>query len=195
MLLVGVLLYFKYEDKYLQKSWGYFFLLTGIAAGVAAFGHLEILPTQTQGYLLFLSRVLNILSMLAFITGIRRHFGYHQRVYTYSNAVLFFGVLIWLSYLNILFLGSKQAFTPVILYSVIGMLVIGVPHFILALKRMREGPLFILLGIAVMAVAAVVFKLMPEGSGMKPSDISHVLIALSLISFSEGFKLIKLNEN
>ncbi|HAY88890.1 MAG TPA: hypothetical protein DCY51_05585, partial [Bacteroidetes bacterium] len=66
ILVVGVFLYFKYEEEYVQKSWGYFVLLTGLAAGVAAFGHLDILALGTRGYLLFISRLLNILSMLGF---------------------------------------------------------------------------------------------------------------------------------
>jgi len=188
ILVVGVFLYFKYEEEYVQKSWGYFVLLTGLAAGVAAFGHLDILALGTRGYLLFVSRLLNILSMLGFVKGVLDHFGYTNRVPQLGNYLLFGGVFIWLFYLNINYLGSKEAFTPVIVYAVIGMLIIGAPHFILAIREVKQPSFFVLTGILLMAISAVIFKAIPEGSGIKPSDVSHILIAFSLVSLTLGFK-------
>ena len=188
ILVVGVFLYLKYEEEYAQKSWGYFVLLTGLAAGVAAFGHLDILALDTRGYLLFVSRLLNILSMLGFVKGVLDHFGHTTRGHQFANYILFSGVFIWLFYQNINYLGSKQAFIPVIVYAVIGMIVIGVPHFILALKEVKQSSFFILGGILLLTISAFIFKAIPEGSGIKPSDISHILIAFSLVSLTIGFK-------
>jgi Na+/melibiose symporter-like transporter len=133
--------------------------------------------------------------MLAFTKGVLDHFGYTKIVYQLLNFILFIGVLSWLVYLNISFLGSKQAFTPVIVYAVLGMLVLGVPHFIGNLKKSKRASLYILMGILLMAISAVIFKAIPAGEGIKPSDVSHIFIALSLASLTRGFIKIKSNEN
>jgi hypothetical protein len=68
------------------------------------------------------------------------------------------------------------------------MIVIGVPHFIIALKEVKQSSFFILGGILLLAISAFIFKAIPEGSGIKPSDVSHILIAFSLVSLTIGFK-------
>jgi Na+/melibiose symporter-like transporter len=126
--------------------------------------------------------------MLGFVKGVLDHFGYTAKGHQLANYLLFGGIFIWLFYLNINYLGSKQAFAPVIAYAVIGMLVIGAPHFMLELRKVKQQSLFVLAGILIMAISAVIFKAVPEGGGIKPSDVSHVLIAFSLVSLTIGFK-------
>jgi hypothetical protein len=71
------------------------------------------------------------------------------------------------------------------------MLLISGFLFVKNLKQNTAAHKTILIGIGIILVSAVIFKAMPQGLGLKPSDISHVLLAQSLIVLSRGFVKLK----
>ncbi|PCJ67753.1 MAG: hypothetical protein COA58_01050 [Bacteroidetes bacterium] len=194
-LLLGVILYLSFKGPLINRYLGLFILWTGISSGIAAFGHLEILPINVQRYLLVLSRILNVLSIFFFAYGSLQSFGYskNKKIRVLTNGVFALS-MIWLIYWNMKLPGAKASFLPVIIYGIIGMVLIGAVSFVMNLKVNKGAHGRVLLGVLLIAVSAVVFKVIPEESGMKPSDMSHVLIALALVFMTSGFKKMKLNE-
>ncbi|MEJ6661938.1 MAG: hypothetical protein QNL79_06360, partial [Bacteroidia bacterium] len=161
-----------------------------------AFGHLEILPILWQKGLLVLSRIVNILAIYSFAAHSIIHFGYDK----YSgikkaNVLLFLAGLSWLLVLNYANPGSKTAFLPVIVYGAVGMVGIGMLSYIINLKEDFKNYLNVVLGVLLILASAVIFKLIPEADGIKPSDVSHILIAFALILMTYGIKKNKQNES
>ena len=194
-LLIGVFLYFTWCKSTNQKLYNQFVILTGVSAGIAAFGHLEIVPIVWQKGLLVLSRIVNVLAIYSFASHSIRHFGYDKYSWiTKANVLLFAAGLTWLLVLNYTNPGSKSAFLPVIVYGLLGMLFIGMLSYILHLKEDFKNYLNVVLGVLLLLASAVVFKLIPEIDGIKPSDISHILITLALILMTYGIKKNEENE-
>ena len=194
-LLIGVFLYFTWCKSTNQKLYNQFVILTGLSAGIAAFGHLEIVPIVWQKGLLVLSRIVNVLAIYSFASHSIRHFGYDKYSWiTKANVLLFAAGLTWLLVLNYTNPGSKSAFLPVIVYGLLGMLFIGMLSYILHLKEDFKNYLNVVLGVLLLLASAVVFKLIPEIDGIKPSDISHILITFALILMTYGIKKNEENE-
>jgi hypothetical protein len=169
--------------------------LTSASAGVAAFGHLEIVPVVWQMGLLVLSRILNFLAIYSFASHSIRHFGYDKYSWVKKvNVLLFIAGLSWLLVLNYTNPGSKPAFLPVIVYGVLGMMFIGMLSYIINLKEDFKNYLNVVMGVLLIVVSAVIFKMIPEVDGIKPSDISHVLIIFALILITYGVKKNEGNE-
>jgi hypothetical protein len=196
ILLTGIFLYITWGKSTNQSLYNQFIILTAVSAGIAAFGHLEILPIVWQKGLLVLSRIVNILAIYSFAAHGIRHFGYDK----YSgvkkaNVLLFLAGLSWLLVLNYANPGSKPAFLPVIVYGAVGMVCIGMLIYIIHLKEDFKNHLKVILGVLLIISSAVIFKLIPEVDGIKPSDISHVLIAFALILMTYGVMKNQQNEN
>ena len=131
ILLTGILLYVTWCKISSQKLYNQFVILTGVSAGIAAFGHLEILPIVWQKGLLVLSRIVNIIAIYSFASHSIRHFGYDKYSWVKkANVLLFLAGLSWLLVLNYANPGSKPAFLPVIVYGVVGMVCIGMMSYI-----------------------------------------------------------------
>ena len=187
IFVVGAAVYFIHKPK-LAHDFAWFLTTTALSALIGAFGHLEILPLQTQAILLFCSRVINLISFYFFARGSLHLFGWLDRgqIKHIHNAVLVLASL-WLVYLNVLYPGTKLGFRPVMTYGIIQMLLISGFLFVKNLKQNISAHKTILNGIGIILVSAVVFNGIPPGLGLKPSDISHVLIAQSLFVLSKGF--------
>ena len=171
-------------------------MFTGVSAGIAAFGHLEILPIVWQKGLLVLSRIVNIIAIYSFAAHSIRYFGYDKYSWVNkANVLLFLVGLSWLLVLNYANPGSKTAFLPVIVYGAVGMVGIGMLSYIINLKEDFKNYLNVVLGVLLIIFSAVIFKLIPEVGGIKPSDISHILIAFALILMTYGVKRHDQNES
>lgn len=188
-LLTGVFLYLTWCNYTNQKIYSQFVIMTGVSAGLAAFGHLEILPLEWQKGLLVLSRIVNVLAIYSFASYSIRHFTYDKYGWVKKgNLLLFIIGLSWLLVLNFNNPGSKSAFLPVIVYGVVGMVLIGMLSYIVNLKEDFKNYFNIVLGVLLILVSALIFKLIPDNTGIRPSDISHILIALALVLITYGVK-------
>ena len=180
ILATAVVLYLTMKKVDNQKYFLWFILLTGIAAGIAAFGHLEILNLSLQKGLLFVSRILNIASIFSFTTGTFHYFKLIDNKWikrTNNSAFLFF--LCWLGFDNV--------FLPVTYYGVIGMALISLSIFIKNLKVNKLATVPVVIGIVVLIMSAFVFYVMNTPL-IRASDVSHILIAISLVIMARGFK-------
>ena len=191
IFVVGAAVYFMHKPK-LAHDFAWFLTTTAVSALIGAFGHLEILPLQTQAILLFCSRVINLISFYYFGRGTLHHFGWLDsgQIKHGHNAILVLAS-VWLVYLNVLYPGTKLGFRPVMTYGIIEMLLISGFLFVKHVKQNTAAHKNILIGIGIILVSAVIFKAMPQGLGLKPSNISHVLVALSLVVLSKGFVKLK----
>lgn len=196
ILLTGIFLYVTWCKSTNHSIYKQFVILTAVSAGIAAFGHLEILPILWQKGLLVLSRVVNILAIYSFASHSIIHFGYDKYSWVKkANVLLFLAGLSWLLFLNYANPGSKSAFLPVIVYGAVGMVCIGMLSYSINLKEDFKNYLNVVLGVLLIISSAVIFKLIPEVGGIKPSDISHILIAFALILMTYGVKRHDQNES
>ncbi|MGB0851420.1 MAG: DUF6962 family protein [Bacteroidia bacterium] len=167
-----------------------FVLLTGVSSLVAAFGHLEILDLTLQKVLLFTSRVLNMIAIYSFATGAFKHFGYYEnKGLRILNPALIVGAVAWLALTNV--------FTPVMLYGVVGMLLFGLLSFVRNYTANKESYLLVIIGVLFIAMSALNFAIFKHHETYIAADVSHFLIAISMIFISFGFRKMKisLNEN
>ncbi|NNJ56572.1 MAG: hypothetical protein HKP14_10580 [Bacteroidia bacterium] len=177
----ALVIYLTMKDDYKQKYFLWFVLLTGIAAGVAAFGHLEVLNPTLQKVLLFISRMVNIASIFSFMTGTFHYFKLIDNKWikrTNNSAFLFF--LCWL--------GIDNMFLPVTYYGVIGMAIISLGVFVKNLKVNRLATIPVIIGICLIILSALVFYVMNNALPISPADVSHIIIAVSLVVMARGFK-------
>jgi preprotein translocase subunit Sss1 len=196
ILLTGIFLYITWCKSTNQSLYNQFIILTAVSAGIAAFGHLDIIPIVWQKGLLVLSRIVNILAIYSFAAHSIRHFGYDKYSWVKkANVLLFLASLSWLLVLNYANPGSKPTFLPVIVYGAVGMVCIGMLSYIIHLKEDFKNYLNVVLGVLLIISSAVIFKLIHEVEGIKPSDISHILIAFALILMTYGVKKNERNES
>ena len=111
-----------------------------------------------------------------------------------ANVLLFLVGLSWLLVLNYANPGSKTAFLPVIVYGVVGMVFIGMLSYLIHFKEDFKNSFNVVMGVLLILASAVIFKLIPKVDGIKPSDVSHILIAFALILMTYGVKKNKQNE-
>ena len=196
ILLTGIFLYVTWCKSTNHSIYKQFVILTAVSAGIAAFGHLDILPILWQKGLLVLSRVVNILAIYSFASHSIIHFGYDKYSWVKkANVLLFLAGLSWLLFLNYANPGSKSAFLPVIVYGAVGMVCIGMLSYSINLKEDFKNYLNVVLGVLLIISSAVIFKLITEVDGIKPSDISHILIAFALILMTYGVMKNEQNES
>ena len=194
-LITGVLLYFTWCKCTSQNTYNQFVILTALSAGVAAFGHLEILPLSVQHGLLVVSRFFNLFAIYSFASNSLEHFSSESKNWkTNANRYILVAAVIWLGYMNLIAPGEKSSFFPVIAYGIVGMVFIGSATYILNLHRDIKNYLIIVFGVLLILISAIIFKVIPEGSGVKPSDISHILIAIALVIMTYGVKQNKQHE-
>lgn len=177
----AVVLYLTMHKDYKQKYFLWFILLTGIAAGVAAFGHLEILHPAWQKGLLFISRIVNIASIFSFMSGTFKYFKLIDNKWinrTNNSAFLFF--ICWL--------GIDNIFLPVTYYGVFGMAIISLGIFIKNLRVNLSATVPVIIGIVVIILSALVFYVVKSSLPIRAADVSHILIAISLVIMARGFK-------
>jgi hypothetical protein len=170
-----------------NKNFILFLHLTGIAALIAAFGHLPILESSLQKGLLFTSRIVNLLSIFFFVRGTVRYFNHDDK--RWVNASHYGLILIFLTWL--LF---QNAFSPVMLYGIIGMAVISLSLFLRYFSTNRVANGLIITGLFLLIFSAAIFSIFKNLSYMTPADLSHILVALSLVIMSRGFKRMDLYE-
>lgn len=185
--IVSLILCFTISRNLKSKYFYYFILLTGVSSFIAAFGHLVILDIEWQKGLLLFSRMMNLLAIFCFATGALVHFEYYKKSWLrILNIGLILAALGWVAYANV--------FTPVMLYGIIGMLLIGLFSFILNFSQSRISHTYITIGVSTIALSALIFALFKHSTAFVASDISHILIATALIILSLGFNKLTFNE-
>jgi hypothetical protein len=188
IFVVALFLAKKFNTATILKHFQWFILATGFSALVGAFGHLPLLSFAWQGILLFISRVINVAAIWFFTQATIIHFHSPQvNAMGKLNNMLFALSLVWLVYLNYLYPGFKLSFKPVMVYGIVGIVGLGMLHYVFYFNRNRTAYKQVILGILILAVSALIFKILPEGTGIKPSDISHLFIAISLVAMANGF--------
>jgi len=185
--VTAILLYVKYRNRSVSAYYWAFVLLTGFSSFVAAFGHLPLIAESTGVKLLYVSRLLNFVSITAFIAGTLEAFNYFQQaIYKGMNMAILLAFVLWLSIYN--------NFTPVIIYSIIGIFFVGGASYIINYKTEKEASMRVLSGIVALAVSAIVFSLFKSKDNTIAADIGHFLISAALILLTAGFNKIKRNE-
>lgn len=193
--MVSVILCITYRKSFSSKYFFYFILLSGVTSVIAAFGHLEILAITWQKGLLLFSRLVNMVSIFCFATGALNHFNYTEKRWVrVANPGLIAVSVMWLIYTNV--------YTPVMLYGIIGMIGIGLLVFLLNFSLDKESHTPIVLGVAILACSALFFATYKHSSFdlfnyervFIASDISHILIATSLVVMTLGLKKLKVKE-
>lgn len=165
------------SDKYFIR----FIYLTGLSSLFAAFGHLEIIELQLQNGLLLASRLLSLASIFNFVTGTVKYYEYHEfKWVSRTNVLTILTFTLWLLYQNI--------FLPVMYYGILGMAVVGLFIYIKNFSTNRSASWAMILGIVTLIASALVFSVFKNNAIIRPSDVSHVLIALSLAFLTRGFK-------
>jgi len=175
------------KNKFLieEKSYVLFLLLTGLSSGLAAFGHLPLISPSWSSYLLLASRVLSIISAFMFARGSLNYANFMgARLLIKINFMLLIAALIWLLAYNL--------FLPVIVYGVICLVGIGVPSLLSMDSTHNAGKNLVLIGIIGMAISAIVFTIFQRNYEFISLNLSHIIVALSLISFALGFERLTL---
>lgn len=187
VFVTAVLLYAAYRKSEVSAYYHAFVLLTGFSSLMAAFGHLELVEAHIASKLLFMSRLLNFVGVFAFMSGTLQFFGYLQHTgYKGLSIAIFFGFVYWLVIYNV--------FTPVIIYSILSLLLVGVTSYLLNYKEYTAAAVRVIVGVGILVVAAVIFTLYKSDENMIAADIGHFLIATALIVLMTGFNKLTKNE-
>ncbi len=187
IFITAVILYFFYKKSFVFVYYKAFVILTGFAALVAGFGHLPTFDNSTSLMILYVSRVINLISVFCFIHGTLWSFNYFQHKIYWSLEVLFFlGFLVWLTVYNV--------FTLVIVYSIFGFIVVGVTSYLLNYKVQREAANRVLSGVFILAVSAIIFVVFKTDYNTLAADIDHVLVSIALVVLMAGFNKLSKNE-
>lgn len=185
---VSLILCFTVARNLKSRYFYFFILLSGVASLIAAFGHLPIIDLGLQKTLLLFSRVVNLIAIYSFATGALIHFNYYNKALVRAlNIGLILIALSWLIFTNV--------FTPVMIYGVIGMVLIGMMSFVLNFSQSYLPHTYVVTGVTTIAASALLFALYKNSTAFVASDISHFMIASSLVIMAFGFKKISFNEN
>ncbi len=183
----AVILYFVYRKDDVPTYYTAFVLLTGFSSLLAAFGHLALIDEAIRPGILYVSRLLNFVSVFAFMQGTLRFFDYYQSTLNISISVaILLGFVLWLSIHNV--------FTPVIIYSILGLLIVGVASYLLNYKEYTQAANRIFSGIAILVIAAIVFSVFKSKDNTIAADIGHFLISAALVILMAGFNKLTKNE-
>ena len=186
IFITAVILYFFYDKGLVSVYYKAFVVFTGIAALVAGFGHLPVFEPSMGLNILYVSRVINFISVYCFIHGTLLFFNYLQhKNYMGIQVSVFIGFVVWLTVHNV--------FTPVIVYSILGLIVVGVTSYLLNYKAQTEAAIRVLSGVSILAVSAIVFSIFKSDDNTIAADIGHVLVSIALVVLMAGFN--KLNKN
>jgi len=184
--IVGLILVFLNKNQITAKSWVYFLFFTALSSGVAAFGHLPLSNVKLSTNLLMISRVLSLFSVFEFTKGCILFSRFNEiRVIKYINSFLFVLSLVWL------FFGHH--FLPIMIYGMIGMLGIGSSALLTHFTQNKSEVIPILWGIALLFISAVIFAIFKNKYHFESTNISHIIVAISLVYFTKGFRQLKLN--
>jgi|GEM_PF-1233040 hypothetical protein len=188
IFVTALILFFVYRKGSISLYYQLFVALIGLSSFLAAFGHLPIIEKPLSSQLLYFSRLLNFASVFAFISGTLMFFNYWQsNIMRLLNVTVFFVFVTWLSFDNV--------FTPVIIYSLMGILVIGVWSYVNNYNAHRDAAIRVIFGIVLLLLSAIVFTLFKSNDNSVAADIGHVLVSLSLVTFMAGFNKLKVYEN
>ncbi len=163
----------------------WFVLLTGVGSFVAAFGHLTIIPLKLQSGLLFFSRIINIITVFCFASGIISKF--YERKYSWfaiSNILLAAVFFVWLCLNNV--------FLPILFYGVFGIGIISLGLLLKNYSHNKSAYMLVILGIAVLVLSSLTLSLSTDP--IIRMDLSHLLVAISLVIMTKGFKQMKYAE-
>lgn len=187
IFITAISLYSVYRRENIPTYYLNFVLFTGFSSLLAAFGHLPIIEASTGNKLMFVSRLLNFLSIYAFMSGTLQFFNYLQNIrYKLVNIALLLIFMYWLARYNV--------FTPVIIYSILSLVLVGVTSFLLNYKAHADAAIRVIFGVGILALAAIIFSLFKSEENMLAADIGHFLIAAALIVLMTGFSKLTKNE-
>lgn len=183
----AIILYFLYRKDDVPVYYMAFVLLTGFSSFMAGFGHLPLIDENIRQVILYVSRLINFVSIFAFMQGTLGFFDYYQSKLNLGiSLVILLSFVLWLSIYNV--------FTPVIIYSVIGLLIVGVASYLLNYEEYTAAANRVIGGIAILAVAAIIFSVFKSKDNTIAADIGHFLISAALIVLMTGFNKLTKNE-
>lgn len=187
IFITAIMLYVVYRRENIPTYYLTFVLFTGFSSLLAAFGHLPIIEVSLGNKLMFLSRLLNFLSVYAFMSGTLQFFNYLQNIqYKLLNIALLLIFVFWLAHYNV--------FTPVIIYSTLSLVLVGVTSFLLNYRAHSDAAIRVIAGVMILAIAAIIFSLFKTEENTLAADIGHFLIAAALIVLMTGFSKLTKNE-
>jgi hypothetical protein len=187
-VLLGVVCIFQYNmlKKRKVKWWPLFFLFLGVSTFFAAYGHGYSMDLRNP--FLFVSRIFSIVSVFFAVTG-SIHYLPKRRV----NSFLI-GFALIKAAIFIIWLILDNTFFPVKYHAILGLglMVTGV-HLYRIKGKLGEGNGWILLGIVVISLAAVVhgLKISLSDDWFNYNDISHLVMILGLVCMVRGIKMFK----
>ena len=183
----AMVLCFFFNRSNISRYYIGFVAFTGLSALVAGFGHLTIFESSLGPKMLYGSRVLSFISVYCFTYGTLRSFHYlQQKIYSVLQVSLFVGFVVLLTLHNV--------FTLVIVYSIFGLIVVGVTSHLLNLKTHREASILVISGVSIFAFAAVIFSIFRSEDTTAAADVGHVLVSVALVVLMAGFNKVKQNE-
>jgi hypothetical protein len=183
----AMVLCFFFNRSNMSRYYIGFVAFTGLSALVAGFGHLTVFESSLGPKMLYGSRVFSFISVYCFTYGTLRSFHYlQQKIYSVLQVSLFVGFVVWLTLHNV--------FTLVIVYSIFGLIVVGVTSYLLNLKTHREASILVISGVSILAFAAVIFSIFRSEDTTAAADVGHVLVSVALVVLMAGFNKVKQNE-
>lgn len=183
----AIILYFAYRKDDVPPYYTAFILLTGFSSLMAAFGHLQLVDEAVRPSILYVSRLINFVSIFAFMQGTLGFFGYYQSTLNIGVSIaILLSFVLWLSVYNV--------FTPVIIYSILGLLIVGVASYLINYKEYTAAANRVISGIAILVIAAIIFSIFKSKDNTIAADIGHFLISAALIVLMAGFNKLTKNE-
>ena len=168
------------RDQIEFSSFIFFIALTGLSSGVAAFGHLPILNESWTNSLIFISRILSLISIYFFTDGSLAFASFKtNKIIRITNLILLITMVVVLFWNNV--------FLPVMIYGIVGFMGISLSAYLSNLEEAKKGRYIIIRGIGILSLSALVFALFKDSYHFLAINISHILVSYSLLLFSMGF--------
>ena len=158
-----------------------FFVFTGLSSLLAAYGHATFMEAAVANYIVLISRLLSIWSLYYFARATLSLFG----LYTFKPAKAMNAVT---PLVLVLILLVRNSFFPVMVYGILSMALLGFLAYSLNMKNLPKVSVPMVTGIVISMIAAMVFGFLNEFGSLKPSDVSHILIAIALTFMAVGIK-------
>ncbi len=168
------------RDQIEFSSFIFFIALTGLSSGVAAFGHLPILNESWTNSLIFISRILSLISIYFFTDGSLAFASFKtNKIIRITNLILLITMVVVLFWNNV--------FLPVMIYGIVGFMGISLSAYLSNLEEAKKGRYIVMRGIGMLSLSALVFALFKDSYHFLAINISHILVSYSLLLFSMGF--------
>jgi len=168
------------RDQIEFSSFIFFIALTGLSSGVAAFGHLPILNESWTNSLIFISRILSLISIYFFTDGSLAFASFKtNKIIRITNLILLITMVVVLFWNNV--------FLPVMIYGIVGFMGISLSAYLSNLEESKKGRYIVMRGIGMLSLSALVFALFKDSYHFLAINISHILVSYSLLLFSMGF--------